>query len=307
MDCLFGPVPSRRFGYSLGVDVIPRKTCTLDCRYCQLGATTDKTITRRPYVEASCVLAEIDTRLAEKPQIDCITFAGSGEPTLNACLGDIIAGIKSRSALPVTVLTNGTLLYRPDVRSDLLRADIVCPSFDAATAGTFSRINRPHKEITLDLMIQGLKALRREFSGKLHLEIMLVQGINDTAGELEALAKTLPAFGADRIQINTVIRPGAAEGARAVNPALLEHARSLFGRTAEIIADFAQSRHLPEQVDVCGHIERLVARHPATAEEICSVLGLAAAAGREALHMLVARGRLAEAEHGGKTYYQRPD
>ncbi len=160
MRYLFGPVPSRRLGYSLGVDIIPHKVCTLDCVYCQLGPTTLKTIERRAYVEPGPVLAELDEILSQKLQIDCITFSGSGEPTLNTCLGDIIAGIKSRCSIPVTVLTNGTLLHLPEVRAGLLQADIVCPSFDAATPQAFSRINRPHESlIALNMMIAGSESI----------------------------------------------------------------------------------------------------------------------------------------------------
>ena len=229
MRYLFGPVASRRLGYSLGVDIIPHKVCTLDCLYCQLGPTTLKTIERKPYVEAGPVLAELDEMLAQKVQIDCITFSGSGEPTLNTCLGDIIAGIKRRCSIPVTVLTNGTLLHLPEVRAGLMQADIVCPSFDAATDAVFSRINRPHESLRVEQMIEGLAAFRREFSGRILLEVMIAHGINDSAGELEKLAQALQSFGADKIQINTVTRPGAEPGVEAADEGVLQHALSLFG------------------------------------------------------------------------------
>ena len=304
MRYLFGPVPSRRLGYSLGVDIIPHKVCTLDCVYCQLGQTTDKTIERKAYVEAAPVLAEIDVLLAAKPRIDCITFSGSGEPTLNTCLGEIIAGIKSRCAIPVTVLTNGTLLYQSEVRSDLLKADIVCPSFDAATPQSFPAINRPHPALSLDAMIQGLKAFRREFSGKIFLEVMLTRGINDSPRELEAFAKVLPEFGADKIQINTVIRPAAIDGVWAVSPATLERACALFGPNAEVIGGFVKERSLHEQENTCERIVKLVARHPSTAEDICAALGLTLELADNYLSQLLSQGRISKMHHGGSTFYK---
>jgi wyosine [tRNA(Phe)-imidazoG37] synthetase (radical SAM superfamily) len=304
MSYLFGPVPSRRLGYSLGVDIIPHKVCTLDCLYCQLGPTTLKTIERKPYVEAGPVLAELDEVLAKEMQIDCITFSGSGEPTLNTCLGDIIAGIKSRCSIPVTVLTNGTLLYLPEVRAGLLQADIVCPSFDAATPQAFSRLNRPHENLILETMIQGLKAFRREFPGKIHLEVMLARGINDSPQELEAFAKVLPECGADRIQINTVIRPAAEEGVWAVSPATLELARSLFGPNAEIIGGFVKERSFHEQENIGDRIVQLVGRHPSTAEDVCAALGLNADLAQEFLNQLISQGRISKTMHGGSMFYK---
>jgi wyosine [tRNA(Phe)-imidazoG37] synthetase (radical SAM superfamily) len=304
MRYLFGPVPSRRLGYSLGVDIIPHKVCTLDCVYCQLGSTTDKTIERKSYVKSGPVLAEIDVLLASNTQIDCITFSGSGEPTLNTCLGDIIAGIKSRCTIPVTVLTNGSLLYVPEVRSDLLKADIVCPSFDAATPESFRRINQPHESITLDLMIEGLKKFRYKFTGKIYLEVMLSRGINDSVQELAAFAKILPAFEADRIQINTVIRPAAADGIWAVSPATLEQARTLFGPNAEIIGGFVKERPLHEQENTCEQIVRLLARHPSTAKDICAALGLSAELANDYLVQLLSQGRIIKTQHGGSMFYK---
>ncbi|MBN2106274.1 MAG: radical SAM protein [Deltaproteobacteria bacterium] len=304
MRYLFGPVPSRRLGYSLGVDIIPHKVCTLDCVYCQLGPTTLKTIERRAYVEPGPVLAELDEILAQKLQIDCITFSGSGEPTLNTCLGDILAGIQSRCSLPVTVLTNGTLLHMPEVRAGLLQADIVCPSFDAATLQAFTMINRPHPGVSLDLMIAGLKKFRQEFSGKIYLEVMLARRINDSPQELEAFAKVLPEFGADRIQINTVIRPAAADGVWASSPATLELARTLFGPNAEIIGGFVKERSFHEQENIGDRIVQLVGRHPSTAEDVCAALGLNADLAHEFLNQLLSQGRIFKTMHGGSTFYK---
>ncbi len=307
MRYLFGPVASRRLGYSLGVDIIPHKVCPLDCLYCQLGPTTARTLKRKPYVEPGPVLAEIDELLAAKTSLDCITFSGSGEPTLNTCLGEMISGIRARCALPVTVLTNGALLNLPEVRSDLRGADIVCPSFDAAHEDSFRRINRPHEGITLDLMIRGLREFRQDFPGQIHLEIMLVRGINDSPRELESFAALLPGFGADRIQINTVIRPAAEGGVLAVPPETLRRCRDLFGPTAEIIGGFDKERTLHEQENVSERIMKLVSRHPCTADDIVAALGLARGLLDRHLAELLTLQRLETIEHNGATFYKARD
>ena len=304
MRYLFGPVASRRLGYSLGVDIIPHKVCTLDCLYCQLGPTTIKTIERKPYVEAGPVLAELDEVLANKVQIDCITFSGSGEPTLNSCLGDIIAGIKKMCSTPVTVLTNGTLLHLPEIRAGLMQADIVCPSFDAATDAVFRRINRPHDSLRVEQMIEGLAAFRREFSGRILLEVMIARGINDSAAELEKLAVALQSCGADKIQINTVTRPGAEPGVEAVDEGVLQHALSLFGPSAEIIGRFQKERSIFEQENCAERIVALVSRHPCTVSDICSALGLTSELVEQYLQLLLQQGRISVMAHGGSTFYK---
>lgn len=304
MSYFFGPVSSRRLGYSLGVDIIPHKVCTLDCLYCQLGPTTLKTMERKPYVGPGPVLAELDEILAKKVQIDCITFSGSGEPTLNTYLGDIIAGIKSLCSIPVTVLTNGTLLHLPEVRAGLMQADIVCPSFDAATDAVFARINRPHQSLRVQQMIDGLVAFRREFSGRILLEVMIVRGINDSHGELEKLALAVQAFGADRIQINTVKRPGAEPGVEAADENVLRHANKLFGPSAEIIGAFQKERIIFEQENIAERIVALVARHPCTCADIAASLGIGEGILHEHLAQLMRSGRIDTVMHDGDLFYR---
>ena len=163
MKHVFGPVPSRRLGFSLGVDPVVPKTCTLDCVYCELGPTTDRTVTRRPYVPVDGILEELGARLAEHPDLDFITLSGSGEPTLNSDIGALIDGIKAMTEVPVAVLTNGTLLTDPDVRSALARADVVVPSVDAVSRAAFDKVNRPHESLDPAAIIDGLVAFAREY------------------------------------------------------------------------------------------------------------------------------------------------
>ena len=176
MSHLFGPVPSRRLGRSLGVDLVPRKTCPYDCIYCEVGPTTQKTITRLDY-QADEIMAELAAYLHQgPPPLDYITLAGSGEPTLNLGLGRIIRRLKALTGTPVAVLTNGALLYLPEVRDELKLADLVLPSLDAAREESFRAINRPLPDYPLSRLIEGLEAFRREYAGQIWLEILLLQG-----------------------------------------------------------------------------------------------------------------------------------
>jgi wyosine [tRNA(Phe)-imidazoG37] synthetase (radical SAM superfamily) len=237
-NVLYGPVPSRRLGYSLGVDILPFKTCSMDCVYCQLGASAKTTVRRREYVSARTALTQIRKALASGQRIDAITFSGSGEPTLNAGIGTIIRGIKRSTRIPVVVLTNSSCLVSPEVRRELLGADIVVPSLDAATDAVFRKVNRPHAGLTAAGIIAGLAAFRREFKGRIWLEIMLVRGVNDGPGHLRKLKAAAALIRPDRIQLNTVVRPPAERRARPLGPEELERIRDFFGEGAEIIADF---------------------------------------------------------------------
>jgi wyosine [tRNA(Phe)-imidazoG37] synthetase (radical SAM superfamily) len=222
---IFGPVPSRRLGISLGLDIIPFKTCSLDCLYCECGPTNRLTIERRSFFPRERLLEELRSVLPGIPHLDFITFSGSGEPTLSADLGWFIGEIKKISAVPVAVLTNGTLLVLDDVRSDLLRADVILPSLDAATTDAFARINRPHSGLDLERIIAGLAALRREFKGKIWLEIFIVKGVNDRENEIAALHEAMRRIQPDKVQLNTLDRPPAYPGVESAPFAALEKIR----------------------------------------------------------------------------------
>ena len=191
MKYIYGPVPSRRLGFSLGVDIIPYKVCTLDCIYCQLGKTAHQVVRRQTYFRADDVLEELGDFLSKNPHIDFITFSGSGEPTLNSELGVMIKKLKSMSSIPVAVLTNGTLLSMEDAREDLMGADVVLPSLDAASQHVFKRINRPHESLEIAKIINGLKNFRNMYKGQIWLEIMLVRGVNDNRDELLRIKESL--------------------------------------------------------------------------------------------------------------------
>jgi len=236
---VFGPVPSRRLGRSLGVDLVPVKACSYDCVYCQLGRTTTRTVKRRAYVPMTDVLVEVEERLAAGVAADFVTLSGSGEPTLHSDCGDIVRTVKTLTDIPVAVLTNGSLLWDAEVREELMAADLVIPSLDAGDAETFARVNRPHPAIAFERMVEGLVAFSREYKGRLWLEVFLLDGITANEEAARKIAGHVARMRTDRVQINTVSRPPAEEFAMAPPRDLLERLLPIFGPNAEVVAGFA--------------------------------------------------------------------
>ncbi len=304
MKYVFGPVHSRRLGLSLGIDPVQDKTCTLDCVYCQLGTTSLKTLERGVYAPAEAVLEEVRSVIATGKKMDYITFSGTGEPTLNIELGSMISGIKAMSDVPVAVITNSTFLHLKDVRTDLMQADLVIPSVDAVTPEVFARINRPHADIDCARMLDGLETLSHTYTGRLWVEVMLVQGINDNQEELEALANYLNRLECEKIQINTVTRPPAENDCSAVADCILDYARQLFGPRAEIIGSSPELCSAPADEDPCIGIHALVRSHPCTIEQLCSALGLNHAQSETALQKLLAQKKIEKTGHGSKIFYR---
>ncbi len=237
---LFGPVPSRRLGRSLGVDIVPLKTCTQNCIYCQLGINSTQTLLRRPYVPIDAVLAELRQRIAEGLQADYITFSGSGEPTLNSQIGLFIDGIRQITNIPVAILTNGTLFTDPGVRADCAKADVVLPSLDAGDEQTFEKINRPHKDITFAAFVDGLCKFRAEFTGQIRLEVFFCEGINTTDDQIEKINTIIQQIAPDKVQLNTAVRPTADASAIRVDPDRLRAIAARLSPTPEVIADYSE-------------------------------------------------------------------
>jgi wyosine [tRNA(Phe)-imidazoG37] synthetase (radical SAM superfamily) len=271
-EYVYGPVASRRLGRSLGVDLVPFKTCSHDCIYCQLGRTTNKTIERDEYVPVDRVLRELRSRLSDAPRPDFIGLAGSGEPTLHRRLADIIAGIKAFSRVPVAVLTNGSLLWRPEVRADLAGADLVLPSLDAGSPSTFERVNRPHADVSFEQMVDGLMSFSHGFEGKVWLEVFVLGGITDRQEEILHIADLVGMMRIDRVQLNAVSRPPAEATARSVAWQDLERLRGLFPFRTEVIADYRPRGPAcsSTRTDVGVRIVALLSRRP------CSIEGMAA-------------------------------
>ncbi|HIE52747.1 MAG TPA: radical SAM protein [Armatimonadetes bacterium] len=303
---LFGPVPSRRLGRSLGVDVVPYKTCPFDCIYCQLGPTTRKTIVRREYVPTAEVCAQLRARLAGKPAWDYVTFSGSGEPTLHAHLGRMIATAKELTSTPVAVLTNGALFSQPDLREEVAAADLIIPSLDAATPATFARVNRPHPALRLETILGGLRRLREEFAGEVWLEIMLVRGLNDPPAEIEALVAAVSYLQPHKVQLNTVVRPPAENFAQPLTRTELEQVAAAFTPPAEVIADLPlEVETLPAGTAVEEGILSLLSRRPCTLEDVATSLHLHPAEALKYLNDLLKGGAIREVRHGEKRFFVR--
>jgi wyosine [tRNA(Phe)-imidazoG37] synthetase (radical SAM superfamily) len=300
---IYGPVPSRRLGFSLGVDIIPFKTCTLDCTYCQLGSTRKTVCRRGSWFPPGEVLAQIKEAVESGQKIDVITFSGSGEPTLNRDIGRIIRAVKKMTRIPVVVLTNGTLLTRKDVRRDLAAADIVVPSLDAVPGNLFRRVNRPNGALDPAKIIDGLVRFRKEFRGELWLEVMLVKGVNDSPAHIEALGAAADRIRPDRIQLNTVVRPPAEAKAKPLSPRAMGKIRDAFGPRAEIIASFEEREQAPAAGDFETALLTAVGRRPMTAEDISLALGRHRGEVLKTLSSLHGRGEVRKSVHGGKTYF----
>lgn len=271
---IFGPVPSRRLGLSLGVDIIPFKTCSLDCVYCQLGRTTTKTVTRKDYVAPEPVLAELKDWLSKGLKADFITISGSGEPTLNLRLGELIKKIKEITTIPVAVLTNGTLMYRRDVRADCALADLVVPSLDAADEQTFKKINRPHSDLTVEKLINGLVAFRKEFKGEIWLEVFLIEGFNTDEKVIRNIRDAIGLIRADKVQINTAVRPTAQAGLEGISEQKLQKLAEKLGKKCEIVVDFT-AQHYEKTVGInAENVLSMLKRRPCSLDDICSGLGI---------------------------------
>ena len=270
----YGPVPSRRLGRSYGVDIVPFKVCTLDCVYCQLGKTTDRTIERKDYGPIEPILAELRETLAEGLEADFITIAGSGEPTLNSRLGELIDGIKKITDIPVAILTNGTLLYKKDVRADCAKADVVMPSLDAGDEQTFQKVNRPHRDISIENLISGLCAFRDEFAGRIWLEVFFVEGLNTEAEQIAKIRDAIELIRPDKIQLNTAVRPTAEADIKRLDAEKLQAIAARLGPKCEVVADFSLSHHGRGFENKAEDVLSILKRRPCSLNDICSGLGI---------------------------------
>lgn len=300
---LFGPVRSRRLGLSLGIDVVPMKTCTFNCIYCQLGRTTYQTIERDEYVPAAEVMTELTAFLASDGKADYLTFSGSGEPTLHSKLGEMIAQTKKMSTIPVAVLTCGSLLFDPQVRRELALADVVLPSLDAVTPATFRAINRPHGKLRLAEIINGLKRFRKIYRGQIWLEIMFIKGVNDTAEEIVGLRKAVAEIKPDKIHLNTAVRPPAESEVLALTDAELHAAATALGPPAEVIAQKPTISKLPAGDNLMSQVMNMIARHPATLEEIAASVNCRHELIWLVLNALIEAGAAEARSHQGKKFY----
>ena len=267
---IYGPIPSRRLGQSLGVDLIPLKTCNWNCVYCQLGRTKPLTNERREYVPTNIVMAQIEQALAthEPGEIDFISFVGAGEPTLHSGIGTLIRQVKEHSDIPVAVITNGATLYLPDVRSDLSAADVVMPTINAGNNALYQRIARPHPDVTFARYAEGLVAFRGEFLGKLWIEVMLLKDVNDTEPALRELATVLRAIQPDEVHITLPTRPPSETWIDVPDNEGIMRATAILGDIAHVVHPRAGSFDLSGHESVVDAVIGIITRHPMSQEQL---------------------------------------
>lgn len=271
---------SRRLGISLGVDLVPYKYCPLNCVYCEVQRTTHLVTKRENFFPVNEILDELNSFLQGNPHLDYITFSGAGEPTLNLALGQIVEHIKTHYPnYKLALLTNGILFSDKDLRSEVLSCDIVLPSLDAATQTAFEKINRPQAGLQVQTMISGLAEFRREYQGKIWLEVFLITGINDSESELSALAEAINLIDPDLVQLNSLDRPGTEEWVKPMSLSALKQIKRFFterlSSPVEIISKVkyvAAESQLDEELIHLLH--NTLKRRPSTAEDLSAMLDI---------------------------------
>jgi len=301
---LFGPVPSRRLGLSLGVDIVPLKTCTQNCIYCQLGINAKQTLKRAEFVPIQDVLAELEKKIAEGLNADYITLSGSGEPTLHSQIGTLIERIKAIIDIPVALITNGTLFTDPDVRRDCAKADLVLPSLDAGDEKTFKVINCPHPDINFRRFAEGLCKFRDEFKGKIWLEIFLIDGINTESEQIEKIKLIADKIRPDKIQLNTAVRPPAKISVRPINKNRLEQIAKQLGQNAEGIADYSDALRPEKSGTKTQDILQMLKRRPASLADISAGLGINEIEAAKYLQQLLKQGKVSSNIAHNKTFFK---
>ena len=268
MKYIYGPVPSRRLGNSLGIDPIPSKTCNYQCIYCQLGKTTNFTNERKDFSPKEEIIKEMEESInLNKNEFDYITFVGSGEPTLYKSLGDLILKAKELSEKPICVITNGSLLHHEDVKDELIFSDVVLPTLDAGDEKLFIKINRPHPSIKFEKMIQGYIDFRKEFKGKFWIEIMLMKGINDSKEELLKIKNKLDLIKPDRIDINVPIRPPTESWVQIPDKSVIPILNDVFGEYNNInFPERGKFSVFSSNFEM--ELKNLLERHPMKQEQI---------------------------------------
>ncbi len=301
MGYIFGPVPSRRLGRSLGVDLVPFKTCSYDCIYCQLGRTTNKTVERREWAPLDDVLAELKDKLAARP--DYITLSGSGEPTLYSRLDELIAGIRSMTDVPIAVLTNGSLLWQEEVRRQLMDAHLVIPSLDAGDDSMFQAVNRPHESISFERMLEGLIAFREEYHGEYWLEVFLLAGHTAIESEARKIIDCVGRIKPDRVQLNSATRPTAEDYAVMVDRVKMVDLASRFDPPGEIIADYRGVHAQSDFKAGRANVLEMIQRRPCSVEDIAAGLDMHRNEAIKYVEELDASGLLEKLSSGGKLFY----
>ncbi len=302
---LYGPVPSRRLGRSLGIDLVPHKICTYDCIYCQIGRTTEKTPVRKEYAPVKEILEEVRSFLKrEASSVDHLSLSGSGEPTLHSHIRSIIEGIKAITSTPIAIITNGSLLNNEEVRQDLLRADIVLPSLDAASEEVFMEINRPHPGLSVEKVVEGLVEFRRVYKGEIWLEILFCKGVNDSKEELLKIKEAVDRIQPDRIHLNTVVRPPSDRRAVPLNQKEMEEIRAFFGERGSVISEFDRHPRMVSERDIQQEILEILKRRPLSASDLSKGMGISKDELDRYIKPLTEEGKIQSRLFAGSVYYE---
>lgn len=291
---------------SLGVDLIPPKICSLNCVYCECGCTTNHTLERREYVAVEEIYSELDDFFENHPDPEYFTFSGAGEPTLHSHIGEVIGYLKKhRPQIPVAVLTNGTLFHLPEVRKEIMQADLVLPSLDAATQEAFEKVNRPVRRFSVDQYVKGLMDFCREFNGEIWMEVLILPGYNDDRANLRAVKEVLKKINPDRIQLNTLDRPGTVKGLRAATHTELHRIAVEWGmKQAEIIAPPAdRQKKTAYRNDLESVILETLSRRPCTLGDLEKILGMHINEINKYLGTLEESGKIEALEQDRGTFY----
>lgn len=303
---LFGPVPSRRFGRSLGVDLTPLKTCSFNCLFCQLGPTPCPTLERREYVPVESVKGEIRRWRDAGGTADYATLSGSGEPTLHSGFGAVLRFLKAELPCTAVLLTNGSLLYLPEVRAAAAEADVVKLSLSAWDDGSFRLINRPHPDLDFHRSVAGMRDFRQGFAGRIWLEVFLIAGLNDAPEQVERIAALAATIGPDKIHLNTAVRPPAESNVRPVRPERMAELAELFRPRAEVIADFTARPGSGIAVNEIALLNML-RRRPCTARQIADVFGMHLNEVAKYSGHLLKTGQIQAMQRDGETFFAAPE
>jgi wyosine [tRNA(Phe)-imidazoG37] synthetase (radical SAM superfamily) len=298
---IFGPVPSRRLGRSLGVDLVPLKTCTFDCVFCEVGVTTLNTLDRREYAPANTIVAELRDWIKSGGKADYITLAGSGEPTLHTGFGVILDKIRGLCSIRTALLTNGSLLNLPEVRRAASKADVVKVSLSAWNQTSFKKVNRPNPGVTFETLLTGLRTFRAGFKGELWLEVVAIAGYNDSVSAMKKIARLAESFRPDLIHLNTVVRP-PAEAVSGVSRGRLERFADLFTPRAEIVGEMNTGTRRGRSAE-SHEIVAMLRRRPCTIADIAAGLGLRKKDASTAIALLLSGGMVRTLKRGTKVYY----
>ncbi len=303
---IYGPVPSRRLGLSLGIDLVTDNVCSYDCIYCQLGRTREKTVLQKQYVSINVILEQLFHKLDSGVNPDFITMAGSGEPTLNSRIGELIRRIKQETGIPVAVVTNSSMLSEVHVKESLMDADVVLPSLGAYNQTLFEIINRPHSSIKFDIMLEGIKSFVRDYSGDVWLEVFVLKGINDKEADALKYKSLIEEIHPQQVDVNTAIRPSAEPSAQKVSAEVLNGFCRILGNNAQMIAPFEKKKNYigPKNIKIQTDIISILSRRPCTLNDISSGLDVSETEVIKYVELLILEKKIQKLTKGSLIYYR---